>query len=127
MKNVNEELKQELYAAGISRKEIAGHVGCSLPTVNNWLTAGRPIPPAKLRAIRELLYKEGAPALQLDKPICFEVRLTPKEYKHLCSLASLDKLDAEQAAREMTRLLQASWEMKAARESGVVSAADSEE
>lgn len=127
MKKENEELKKELYDAGISREDVARHVGCSVSTVHNWLSAGRPIPPAKLRAIRELLNTGKAEPIQLDKPICFEVRLTPKEYRHLCQLAGWDKLDAEEASRQMTRLLQESWEMMTARDSGVLEAAEPEE
>ena len=116
----NNQIKQKLCDAGISRAQVARHVGVSVATVHNWLSAGRPIPTPKLRAINELLNGQAPEPARLDQPIAFEVRLTPSEYEHLCQLAGLDKLDAEAASRQMQKILQDSWNMMAARAAKVV-------
>jgi transcriptional regulator with XRE-family HTH domain len=120
MEKDNNQIKQKLSDAGITRAQVARHVGVSLATVHNWLSAGRPIPTPKLRAINELLNGQAPAPARLDQPIAFEVRLTPSEYDHLCQLAGLEKLDAEAAARQMQKILQESWNMLAARAKNVV-------
>lgn len=57
--NENDSLKKEIAQKGFSRAEIARELGVSILTVNNWLSAGRPIPPTKRRLIENLLKGEN--------------------------------------------------------------------
>lgn len=57
--NENDSLKKEIVQKGFSRAEIARELGVSVLTVNNWLSAGRPIPPKKRRLIENLLNGEN--------------------------------------------------------------------
>lgn len=57
----NEDIKTWLSGSGKSREWLAEQCGVSLPTVNGWLSANRPIPGPALRLIERL--RNGSPEL----------------------------------------------------------------
>lgn len=113
MQNPNEQIRNRCDAAGYTRADIARHVGVSKHTVDNWFSAGRVIPPAKARAIEELLRSGTQNGVSYDSVIAFAVRLTPAEYKQLCKAAGVENLTAEAAEAAVRRLLQRTWDQLA--------------
>lgn len=110
MTNPNEQIRKKCDAAGYTRREIAAHVGVSKHTVDNWFSAGRVIPPAKKRAIEELLNGCTPRHVSYDSVIAFAIRLTPAEYKKLCEISGAVGLSAEQAEKKVRELLQKTWD-----------------
>lgn len=104
-KKPNDGLRQECDAAGITRAEIASHLGISKSTVDNWFSAGRTIPPAKKRGIVELLQAGRRPAVQFDSVKAYIVRLTPAEYRCLCELSGVEEMSAEAVELALRGLL----------------------
>ena len=110
MDNANDKVRRACDAAGYTRSDIAAHVGVSKHTVDNWFSSGRPIPPAKLRAINELLNGGCRLPVSYDAVMAFAVRLTPAEYRQLCEVSGardLSPVEMEAAVRE---LLQRTWD-----------------
>ncbi len=63
-----ESVKSWLKSAGKDRQWLANQCGVALGTVNNWLSAGRPITGASARIIRDLMggRQELKPKLELQ-------------------------------------------------------------
>lgn len=112
--NPNEQIRKRCDTAGYTRADIARHVGVSKYTVDNWFSAGRAIPPAKLRAIEELLAGGNMRAVSYDSVLAFAVRLTPQEYHQLCTVAGAENLSAEEVEAAVRELLQRTWDELAA-------------
>lgn len=102
----NEELKRRLKQAGITRAAVAEATGSSLSTVTNWLSAGRPIPPHKMKQIERLL---NAGPVPYHAVMSFAVRLTRDEWEMLKQAAGVEQLDAESAEVAVRQLLQETW------------------
>lgn len=110
MDNPNEHIRKRCDAAGYTRADIARHVGVSKHTVDNWFSAGRIIPPAKMRAIEDLLAGGSAAVCSYDSVLAYAVRLTPTEYRQLCAVVGVENLSAEQVEAAVRELLQATWD-----------------
>lgn len=68
-----EEIKKWLKASGKNRQWLAEKTLTSKGTVNNWLSAGKPIPPAKLALIEKLM--TGEEEIEFELPPDFEKQL----------------------------------------------------
>lgn len=110
MDNMNEKLRRDCDSAGFTRADIAAHIGVSKHTVDNWFSSGRPIPPAKLRAIKELLSGGQRTAVKYDDIMSFSVRLTPAEYRQLCSVVGAQEMSPAELERAVRDLLQKTWD-----------------
>lgn len=108
--NPNEQIRKRCDTAGYTRADIARHVGVSKFTVDNWFSAGRAIPPAKLRAIEALLAGGTMRVARYDDVMAFAVRLTPQEYQQLCAVAGAENLSAEEVESAVRELLQRTWD-----------------
>ena len=114
MENPNELIRKKCDAAGYTRADIAAHVGVSKHTVDNWFSAGRVIPPAKVRAIEELLQGGTRRAVSYDSVMAYAVRLTPAEYQQLCEMTGKANMSASEVEKAVRDLLQRTWDDLAA-------------
>lgn len=114
MENPNELIRKKCDAAGYTRADIAAHVGVSKHTVDNWFSAGRAIPPAKMRAIEELLQGGARRAVSYDSVMAYAVRLTPAEYQQLCEMTGKPNMSAAEVEKAVRELLQRTWDDLAA-------------
>lgn len=127
MQDANRRIKEALKQRGITRREVAEHVGVKLGTVNSWLSEGRPIPMPKLRAIESLIAAGNQRPAQFDDVVAFAVRMTPEEYRLLCRAAGVESLDPAAAERQVRAMLQETWNCLAREAPQVVGQAELEE
>lgn len=114
MEKQNDHIRKRCDDAGFTRAYIAAHLGVSKHTVDNWFSAGRPIPAAKMRAITELLQGKNRRAVSYDDVMAYAVRLTPSEYQQLCQIAGKPDMSPTEVEKLVRDLLQRTWDDLAA-------------
>lgn len=114
MEKPNDHIRKRCDDAGFTRADIAAHLGVSKHTVDNWFSAGRPIPASKMRAITELLQGKTRRAVSYDDVMAYAVRLTPAEYQQLCQIAGKPDMRPTEVEKLVRDLLQRTWDDLAA-------------
>ncbi len=95
-----ETLKRRLKRAGISREQVAAHLGVALGSVNHWLSGYRAIPAAKRKQLESMLQNTRG-ASPFESILAVSVRFTPAEFDRLRDAAGSEMpIDIEDAIRE---------------------------
>ena len=91
-----ETIKEWLKAHGKDRKWLSQKTGYSLGTVNNWLSAGKPMPEPAKKLIEILMH--GAPIVTSDDP--FHVTFTAAEFEEIEEARQLVNMTREEFYHE---------------------------